>query len=172
MLLSCYVGTSTSIHRLSPRWMQPRKNEVQRIFPHCRDKSIMRSAFSVAKDWRSKRSRNYSAHSAWTCIPSRFLYRIGRSNFRSRFEITMLLMRGSTNYSAGSRRTRVHVRNLQRDRRFQHFRKSHNLLSRLCVFLPLSPSTSLRSAVPVEHGTAMATHVAQGHHQTFLRAAV
>ena len=63
-------------------------------FPHCRDKSIMRPSFNMSKDWRSKRSGRNRNYSAWTCIPSHFSYRIGRSNFRSRFEITMLLIKG------------------------------------------------------------------------------
>ena len=112
--------------------------KLQRLFPHCRDKSIMRSSSSVTNDWRSRRSGRNRNYSARTCIPSHFSYRIRRSNFRSCFEITELLFRGSRNYSAGSRMTHAHVRNLQRERRFHHVLKPHNLLSRLCVLRPLS----------------------------------
>ena len=36
-------------------------------------------------------------------------------------------------YTAGSRMTHAHVRNIQRDRRFHHVQKPHNILSRLRI---------------------------------------
>ena len=112
----------------------------------------MRSSSSVTNDWRSRRSGRNRNYSARTCIPSHFSYRIRRSNFRSRFEITELLIRGSRNYSAGSRMTHAHVRNLQRDRRFHHVLKPHNLLSRLCVLRTPSLWTTVRATISVEEG--------------------
>ena len=137
------------------------KNQVTTPFSHCRDKSIMRSSSSATNDWRSRRSGRNRNYSARTCIPSHFSYRIRRSNFRSRFEITELLIRGSRNYSAGSRMTHAHVRNLQRDRRFHHVLKPHNLLSRLCVLRTPSLWTTVRATISVEE--------CKGHARTYTR---
>ena len=145
-------------HRWSPRVDAAVKNESQRCFPHCRDKSIMRSSSSVTHDWRSRRSGRSNNYSARTCTPSHFLYGIRRSNFPSRFELTMLLTRGSR-ITPRDRGCRVTMLGIFRGVGDSNFLQNRIIFCHGCVYFGVRL---------FEQGKAMAAHVAPRHHPAFL----